>query len=424
MTTLIITINPSKPPHFIAGAGEQLMKYPSFLIFILTMAMLAAAPLPEAQGIYDSKKPVGGNRIVLMDGYAFVMVENPMERQMKSTQLRSRQLLGTLELVRTYCQVEMPPLQSPFGEEFTNILGIRPMFQMPTLDCNVVQNEEIGGKNLYTTAFRQNDLDKLKEHYSALPSKYSLDDWIAALCKKRNEVKANPKQLDTFLALLNFPERILSTKSALAVSADGVDLQLLYSTLAAWSPDRNSVYKAKQTLQVAPGFPPAMLVLANDVEKQGSVWEALNLRLLAQTALGNKQEALALCRQSRFGAYEGLLEAYFSSRDGKSSLPVPLWRSFGHCNGNFAGIDLPTIAKKAYLEKRPLEGITAANQLLRMASDSPENISLLIEGYKMLGLNNLAEGASWYLLCLENVPQVDVTGAREYLSTRYAAVLK
>ena len=400
------------------------MKFRSTLIFALAVAILTADTLPTPQEVFNNKRPSGGNQVALVDGYAFVIVEVPVDRKISSSQLKSRQLLGTFELLQSYCQADMQPLQAPFKEKLANALELRPAFKMPKLDCNVIKNNEKNGKHIYVTAFSQKDIDALKSSYTALPPKYSLDEWIDALRKLTKEFKAQPSQFDALLALLDFPERIFASKSGIAVSADSVDLQALYTALSIWSPERNSVFKAKQTLNVAPGFPPAMLVLADEAEKNKNRWEAINLRLQAWTALGKKQEVLDLCRNAHLGTYDALLDAYFNARNNKSSLPATIWKNFGHCGGDFSKMNLATIAKQSFKENRTLDGIAAANQLLRLAPDSPEAVSLLAEGYRALGLDNMADGASWYLLALDNSSTIDVDSVKAILATRYASVLK
>ncbi len=400
------------------------MKLRSTLIFALAAAILTADTLPTAQEVFDSKQPTAGNQIALVDGYAFAIVEFPVEKKLTSSQIKSRQMLGTFELVQRYCQADMQPLQAPFKEKLANALGLRPAFKMPKLNCNVVRNDKVNGKYIYVTAFSQKDLDALKERYTAFPPKYSIEEWLAGLRALRKELKQQPDQFDGFLSFLDFPERILASKAGIAVTNDNVDLQALYTALSLWSPERNSVYKAKHTLEVAPGFPPAMLVLADDAEKNKNPWEAINLRLLAWTALDKKQEVLDLCRNNHLGTYDTLLDAYFTARNSKSSLPATIWKNFGHCSGDFSKMDLAAIAKQSYKENRPLEGIAAANQLLRSSPDSPEAVSLLAEGYRALGLDSMADGASWYLLSLDNLQSADVESVKQHLANKYASVLK
>ncbi len=398
------------------------------LLFILTCFILSFSGSSSGQNIsahemFENAKIKVQNKVVFEGDFAFSIVTFPVERRMPELELTKRQLLRTGEVVKDFCLAETLPLKSPFSERLTPILEIRPPFRMPNLECNVVKNEVERGQAIYVTAFNKDDLERLKANYANLPDKYTFEEWVASLRQMVQHVRGDSEKLDGLLALLNFPERILAGKPALVTEASGVNLQELYAAVAAWSPDKNSLFKVKRTLQAAPGFPPALLVLANEQEKQGHHWEAFGIRILGNLALGKKDEIVSLCQRASLNEYGTLWDAYLKKASGKPVIDLSLWKSFGHLQHSSIQ-DLAVLARQAYEEKRPLEGVAAANQLLHESPDNPDAIALLAEGYLKQGYETLAIGAYWYLLCQNQVSQKASDVASKYLKDKYSFCFK
>ena len=393
------------------------------LLFISFLCALSAQEMPESLRVYEEQKPNGHNEIVFAGGYAFVIVEFPADARMAQMVKSKKQLSGTFQLIRDYCLAEQPPLKSPFAANFANALQIRPSFRMPKLPCNVVKNDVQKGKHIYVTAFSQADIEQLRERYSTMADLFSLEAWRDSLRAYRQKAQAEAEKFDGFLATLVFPERLLAGKEGMVTCGTEVNLQELYAAVATWNPEKNSVFKSKRVLQSAPGFPPALLVIADDEEKNGHAWKAFALRLNAQMALGKPQEVLALCHSAGLADYGKLLEAFYAFPTDKVALDKTLWKFFGHLDG-CRETNLKELVTKAYNEQRFLEGLAAANQLLRLAPDEPETSALLAEGYRQLGLEGLADGAYWYLVSLEKVPSDIQTRAEAYLKARFADSLK
>ena len=382
-----------------------------------------AQEIPEALKVFGERQVTGRNEIVFVDGYAFVIVESVVESGLSHQDKVHKQLSETMKLIQDYCLAEQSALKSPFAEGLAQALQIRPSFKMPKLPCNVVKNETRGGRMVYITAFQQDDLEKLKSQYSAMSGEFSFEEWQACLRSFRQKAMADENRFDSFLALLGFPERILASKSGIVTQAPDVNLQELYSTLATWSPDKNSVFKSKKVLQAAPGFSPALLVLATEEEKNGNHWKAWAMRINSQLVLKKTEELQELCAAAGTEDYGTLLKNFLAQSSDKVKLDQSLWKYFGHLE-TYEGKKLANDVRKAYDEQRFLEGVVVANQLLRATPDSPEAIALLAEGYLQLGLERLADGAYWYLVSLEDVPSAIGQQAAQYLKQRFAISLK
>ena len=395
----------------------------SILAWVFCALCALAQEIPESLRIFQEHKVSGHNEIVFQGEYAFVIVDETIATGISHQDKVSKQLSATMKLIQDYCLAEQLPLKSPFAETLAHTLQVRPLFRMPKLPCNVVKNETRAGHMVYVTAFQRDDLERLKETYSSMAGVFSLEEWQKCLQKYRREVQGDEENFAAFLSALKFPERILAEQSGIIVQDNSVNLQELYAALATWNPEKNSVFKSKKILQAAPGFPPAMLVLAGDEEKNGRSWKAWSMRINGQIALHKPEELEKLCNAAGQDEYGTLLGKALAISSEKVKLDRNVWKSFGHLESRVEN-DLEKFAGQALADKNALEAVVAANQLLRQAPDRPETIALLIEGYRQLGLESLADGACWYLVSLDKVPTAVAQQAENYLRQRFAAVLK